>query len=113
MVDDNKTASLEILASINEALSKDQESQESLRAMFTNKPASLREQKEGQEMRVSHVTKSDGVMVDISTRRPISKELGETILKSVDERMLTEANPLMREMGFRYVNNTIIRESIE
>ena len=106
----DKTVSKHIILKMNEELAKDDDTQENMRLMFTSEPASLREFKESQEMRAEGSIKVDGVMLDEGTREPISFDRGERIIKNVEERMLTEANPKMEEMGFHYINRKILRK---
>ena len=106
----DKTVSKHIILKMNEELAKDDDTQENMRLMFTSEPASLREFKESQEMRDDGIIKVDGVMLDEGTREPISFDRGERIIKNVEERMLTEANPKMEEMGFHYINRKILRK---
>lgn len=97
----------ETRGAIKEAFIADTSAQEQMRQFFTTNPPSLREAKETDEFRNSGLMKKEGVIINISTQQPASFEEAKFALDVVDERMLTEANPQMRELGFEYLGQKI------
>jgi len=109
--EENKFA-VETLSVINDRFKKDDDAQMDLRTFFSAEPASLREIKEREEFAEAGIVKRDGVMIDEETQTPVDFEKGQNVLKIVEERMLTEGNPMMTELGFEYVGMKIIRKAI-
>ena len=100
----------ETLHEINEGIKKDDNVQEDLRIFFSAEPASLRAVKEQEEFADAGIINKDGVLIDENTQQPIDFEKGQRILEVVEERMLTEGNPMMNELGFEYAGMKIIRK---
>jgi len=100
----------ETLFEINRGFKKDDNAQDELRSLFSQEPVSLRAVKEREEFEDAGIIQKDGVMIDKSTQQPIDFEKGQSVLKIVENRMLTEGNPMMNELGFEYVGMKIIRK---
>lgn len=101
---------VETLFEINKGFKKDDNAQKELRAFFSQEPVSLRAVKEREEFEEAGIIQKDGVMIDENTQQPIDFEKGKGVLKIVEERMLTEGNSMMNELGFEYVGMKIIRK---
>ena len=111
MVKGNEFAT-ETLSEVNEGFKKDDDAQRDLRTFFSAEPASLRAIEEREEFANAGIVKRDGVMIDEETQTPVDFEKGQNVLKIVEERMLTEGNPMMIEFGFEYVGMKIIRKMV-
>ena len=100
----------ETLFEINEGFKKDDSAQNDLRSFFSQEPVSIRAIKEREEFADAGIVQKDGVMIDEKTQQPIDFEKGQSVLKIVEERMLTEGNSMMSALGFEYVGMKIIRK---
>ena len=104
-----KEFSTDVLLEINDAFAKDSSAQNDLRRFFSQEPSYLRQIKENDEFKDAGIVQKDGTLFDVETEQPLELNKREAILNVVAERMLTESNPLMRELGYEYSGSKIIR----
>tara|TARA_R100001509_G_C4776807_1_gene184940 strand:- start:68 stop:409 length:342 start_codon:yes stop_codon:yes gene_type:complete len=92
----------EMRSRIRDTFSENIANQAELLNYFTKNPSNLRTRKEREEMMSEGLTNDEGLITVTKTGLPASQEIIDKVMKRVDERMLTEGNPEMRENNFNY-----------
>lgn len=92
----------EMRGRIRDTFSENIANQAELLNYFTKNPSNLRTRKEREEMMSEGLTNDEGLITVTKTGLPASQETIDKVMKRVDERMLTEGNPEMREHNFNY-----------
>ena len=101
-------AGQEMRTSIRDTFSEILGTQNELRNHFTKNPVNLRLRKEQEELLGEGLVNKDGLIVSQQTLEPADQLIIDKVMARVDERMLTEGNPDLKEYNFNYIGGKIL-----
>jgi hypothetical protein len=102
------SAAEEMRTSVRDTFAEVMATQQNLRNYYTKNPPAVRTRKEMDEMASEGLSNDDGLITVMKSGEPASQAVIEKVMSRVDERMLTEGNPEMREHNFNYRGGKIL-----
>ena len=101
-------AGQEMRTSIRDTFSEIMGTQIELRNHFTKNPPNLRFRKEQEELLAEGLVNKNGLIVSQQTLEPVDQIIIDKVMARIDERMLTEGNPDLKEYNFNYIGGKIL-----